>query len=174
MRRGPQGGVFVAPPSLQLRLSQVVLGIRRNPASVEHCLAIRNQIEPLAMIEAAKVASKKPREVEELYRLLGRMIETAGHPKESLRWNWLLHRQIAEMGENAVLTAIYIALLEFIEQEVDEVAPARTYVHVDRVLSMHRDLVDAIASGDPSRAAEAAKRHPLPIDDDADASLSGS
>lgn len=168
LRRGPQGGVFVAPPTLQLRLSQLVLGVERNAASVEHCLAVRNQIEPLTMVEAAKVAPRKPRDVQELYRLLGRMIETAGDPKESLRWNWLLHRRIAAMGENGVLTAIYVSLLDFIEREVTEVAPARTYVHVERVLSMHRDLVDAVASGDPSRAAEAAKRHPLPVDDAAD------
>ncbi len=166
LRRGPQGGVFIAPPSLTLRLSQVVLGVKGSTVSVEHCLAVRNQIEPLTLIEATKVAPRKPRDVEELYRLLDRMIETAAEPQESLRWNWLLHRRIAEMGENAVLTAIYVSLLDFIEQEVAEVAPARTYVNVDRMLSMHRDLVDAIASGDPLRAAEAAKRHPLPVDDD--------
>lgn len=166
LRRGPQGGVFIAPPSLTLRLSQVVLGVKGSTMSVEHCLAVRNQIEPLTLIEATKVALRKPRDVEQLYRLLDRMIETAAEPQESLRWNWLLHRRIAEMGENAVLTAIYVSLLDFIEQEVAEVAPARTYVNVDRMLSMHRDLVDAIASGDPLRAAEAAKRHPLPLDDD--------
>ena len=73
------------------------------------------------------------------------------------------------MGENAVLTAIYISLLDFIEHEVVEVAPAKAYARVDRILDMHRHLVDAVASGDPRRTAEAAKRHPLPADEEAEA-----
>jgi len=168
LKRGPQGGVFVAPRPFALRLSQVVLGVKRDAVTVEHCLAIRNQIEPLTMVEAAKVASRKPEEVQELYRLLDRMSATVNDPAESLRWNWLLHRRIARMGDNAVLTSLYVSLLDFIEQEVAQVSPARSYVHSERILSMHRDLVDAIASGDPRRAAEAAKHHPLPIDDDRD------
>lgn len=169
LRRGPQGGVFAAPPSLTLRLSQVVLGVKRSTASVGQCLAVRNQIEPLTMLEAAMAAPGKPAEIAELYRLLERMIETAGDPGESLRWNWLLHRRIAEMGENAVLTTVYLSLMDFIEQEVVEVAAAKAYARVERILRLHRDLVDAVASGDPHRAAEAAKRHPLPIDEGADA-----
>ncbi len=170
LRRGPQGGVFVAPPSLSLRLSQVVLGVKHSKTTVEQCLAVRNQIDPLAIIEAAKVGRLKTAAVDELYALLDRMIESASEPDRSLRLNWKLHRKIAELGENTVLTAIYLNLMDFIEAEVVEVAPARSYVHVARMQAMHREIVDAIASGNPERAAAAAKHHPLPLEDESDAS----
>ncbi len=169
LRRGPQGGVFVAPPTLSLRLSQVVLGVKRGKTTVEQCLAVRNLLDPLAIVEAAKVGRLKTADVEELYALLESMIDAASEPDKSLRLNWKLHRKIAEMGENTIVTAIYLTLMDFIEAEVVEVAPARSYVHVARMHAMHSDIVDAIASGDPSRAAAAAKRHPLPLEDDDDA-----
>ena len=169
LRRGPQGGVFVAPPSLSLRLSQVVLGVKRSKRTVEYCLAVRNQIEPLTIVEAAKVGLIKIAAVDELYLILEKMIATASDVEQSLRWNWLLQRKIAQMGENVILTGIYLSLLDFIEVEVVEVAPAKSYVHVARMQDMHREIIDAIASGDPERAAEAAKRHPLPLEEDADA-----
>ena len=150
LRRGPQGGVFVAPRSATLRLSQLVLGVKQSKTKVEHCLAVRNQIEPLTIVEAAKVGRIKTAAVEELYEVLG---------------NWHLHRKIAQMGENTILTAIYLSLLDIIEAEVVVVAPARSYVHASRIHDMHRDIVDAIASGDLERSAEAAKRHPLPLEE---------
>ena len=169
LRRGPQGGVFVAPPSHSLRLSQVVLNVKHSKSTVEQCLAVRHQIDPLTIVEATKVGRSKTAAVEELYSLLDEMIAVASEPERSLRLNWMLHRKIAEMGENAVVTAIYLSLMDFIEAEVVEVEPAKSYVHVARMQAMHREIVDAIASGDQERAAAAAKRHPLPVDDDADA-----
>lgn len=165
LRRGPQGGVFVAPRSATLRLSQLVLGVKQSKTKVEHCLAVRNQIEPLTIVEAAKVGRTKTAAVEELYEVLGKMISTASDPEISLRWNWHLHRKIAQMGENTILTAIYLSLLDIIEAEVVVVAPARSYVHASRIHDMHKDIVDAIASGDLRRSAEAAKRHPLPLEE---------
>ena len=173
LRRGPQGGVFVAPPSLSLRLSQVVLGVKHSKTTLEQCLAVRNQIDPLTIIEAAKVGRFEAAAVEELYTLLDKMIEAASEPDRSLRLNWMLHRRIAQMGENIVLTALYVSLMDFNEAEVVEVAPDRSYVHVARMHAMHREIIDAIASGDPQRAAAAAKRHPLPLEDGADAPAEG-
>jgi len=165
LRRGPTGGVFVATPSVYVRLSQVFLGLKQGSATVEYCLSIRNHIEALSIVEAAKEAPHKPEQVKELYRLAEKMRETIGDVDASLHWNWTLHRRIAEMGANTVLTAIYLTLMDFIEQEVTEVAPARSYEHADRALKMHIRLIDAIASGDPVKAAEAAKEHPLPLED---------
>jgi DNA-binding FadR family transcriptional regulator len=161
LKRGPQGGVFMASPSVKARWGQVFLGLRRSSKSVAECLAVRNQIEPLIMAEAAGVAAEKPEEVAALYALVDKMEESIDEPTKSIRWNWALHKRIASMGTNTILTGIYMALIEHIEQEVDEVAPSRS---PKRVVAMHRGLVDAIASGNPQEAAAAAEHHPLPPD----------
>ncbi len=166
LRRGPQGGVFASSPSLNIRLSQLVLGLKRSPVDVADCLAVRNQLEPLIFREATMVARDNPEFVPPLVELINRMEATIGDPAESLKWNWLFHRRVAQIGRNTVLSGIYLALLEFIEQSVNEVVPTASYARAVRIVAMHRDLVAAIESGDPERASEAARRHPLPVEDE--------
>jgi DNA-binding FadR family transcriptional regulator len=76
LRRGPQGGVFVAAPSIFLRLSNVFLGLRKNSESVQDCLAVRDQLEVLTAVDAAKAAKSRPNDVKEMYRLFDKMAET--------------------------------------------------------------------------------------------------
>ena len=166
LKRGPQGGVFVASPSVFLRLSNVFLGFRKDSESIRNCLQVRDQLEVLTAVEAARVAQAKPEDVKELYRLLDEMYETIEQPQISLKWNWELHRRISRMGANSVLSGIYLTLLDYIEQELTEVAPVLNYGRAERVLQMHRDIIDAIASGDVERTAKAARKHPLPPDDE--------
>lgn len=162
LRRGPLGGVFATSPSIYLRLSNVFLGFRKNADSIQQCLAVRDQIEALTIVEATKVALQKPDEVKGMYEALDKMYETATNPTENLHWNWQFHRCIARMGANPILTGIYLALIEYIDETLTEVAPAGDPQRVQRVLQMHRDIADAIASGNELQAAEAASHHPLP------------
>jgi hypothetical protein len=53
-------------------------------------------------------------------------------------------------------------LLDYIEHELDVVAPVTKSDRPQRVLKMHLDIIDAIASGDVERTAAAARMHPLP------------
>jgi DNA-binding FadR family transcriptional regulator len=167
LRRGVHGGVFVGAPSVYIRLGNGLLGFRGDAASIEQCLAVRNQIEPMTIVEATKVALEIPDDVAELFAIVEKMKGAIDIPSESLRWNWQLHRRIAKMGRNGVLTGIYLTLLDFIEQELTEIKPPRTRSVAERVVEMHFELVVAIASGDLEKAQEAAKNHPLPLEEDA-------
>ena len=57
------------------------------------------------------------------------------------------------MGSNPVLTAIYTALLDFLEDKTGQVAPSVNPSTPQQVVAKGRRLVDAIASGDTQRAA---------------------
>ncbi len=162
LRRGPQGGVFVAQPSIFLRLSTMFLGFRNNSESIQDCLAVRDQLEVLTAVEAAKMAASRPDAVKEMYRLYEKMADTIDEPNVTLKWNWELHRCISRMGANKILSGIYITLLDYIEHELDVVAPVTKSDRPQRVLKMHLDIIDAIASGDVERTAAAARMHPLP------------
>jgi DNA-binding FadR family transcriptional regulator len=75
------------------------------------------------------------------------------------------------MGRNGVLTSIYLTLLDFIERELTDIRPARSRSVAERVVNMHYDLVAAIATGDLKKVEEAAKKHPLPTEEDDEACL---
>jgi DNA-binding FadR family transcriptional regulator len=171
LRRGVNGGVFIGTPSVYVRLGNGLLGFRGDAGSFEHCLAVRNHLEPLVAIEAAKVAAEKPEAVTELFEIVEKMRQSLEDSAESIRWNWQLHRRIAEMGRNGVLTGIYLALLGFIERELTDIKPARSRSVAERIVNMHHDIVAAIATGDPEKAEQAAKKHPLPPEDDFGPSL---
>lgn len=173
LRRGAHGGVFAVAPSVYVRLGNALLGFLGDAASIENCLAVRAQIEPMALIEATKAAAAKPEALAELYTIIDDMTGALGNATESLRLNWQLHRKIAQMGNNGVLTGIYLALLDFIEQEVTEVASSRSVSLAQRILKVHREMVDAIASGDVGKAAEVAKKHPLPPEETDESLLAG-
>jgi DNA-binding FadR family transcriptional regulator len=168
LRRGPRGGVFVGAPSIFLRLSNVFLGFRKNAESVQHCLAVRDQLEVLTAVEAAKVAKTRPEEVREMYRLYDKMAETIDELQVMLKWNWELHRCISHMGGNKILSGVYLTLLDYIEQELDVVAPVTSKARSQRILRMHREIIDAIAAGDVEKTAVAARLHPLPPEEGPD------
>ena len=104
---------------------------------------MRDQLEVLAAVEAAKTAPSRPDDVKEMYRLFDKMTETIGEPTVTLKWNWELHRCISRMGANKILSGIYMTLLEYIEQELDVVASATDSDRPQRILKTHRDIVGA-------------------------------
>ena len=159
IRPGPGGGVFVASDSApRVRLRHGILRFHDGGHAVQDCLAVRNALEELVAVEAA--TSHEPADLEDLYSILDRMARNAHDPAQFVQMNWLLHRRIAEVGGNAVLTSVYRMLLDVIGQALEETRPDEVFAEeTGTTLRIHRNLVDAIASGDPDRAAKAARDH---------------
>jgi DNA-binding FadR family transcriptional regulator len=158
IRPGPGGGVFVATASPGVKLRHGILRFRDGGHAARECIAVRNALEELVAAEAAR--SREPGDLEELYRLLDHMAGNAGHTARFIRSNWALHRKIAELGTNTVLTSVYCMLLDFIEETLEEALPDEAFSkEAANTLHIHRALVDAIASGNPERAARAAREH---------------
>ncbi|SFN60437.1 FadR/GntR family transcriptional regulator [Mycetocola miduiensis] len=157
-RPGPQGGIFVAEQSAQLRLSHLILALDSNSLSVSDALEIRNALEiPLA----AHAAIRADREgLARLEAILARMGELQDDPAEYLRQNWHLHEEIARMSPNEMLRTIYISLIDTAREALKNVAADPHFRNSWRDnWELHRELVDAIASGSPGRARIAAERH---------------
>ncbi len=154
-RPGPGGGVFVSGPSTRIQLSHLVLGFKWSPSTVSDCLAIRMALEPLVCREAGTYRS--PADVRALRGLLGRMEKHTSEPQEYLRCNWALHRRIAKICRNVPLSSIYLTLLDFLEEGLDDVAEE----HFDGRdnLQIHRELVDAIDAADAGRLEAAIAQH---------------
>ncbi|MDW5594054.1 FCD domain-containing protein [Conexibacter stalactiti] len=155
-RPGPGGGVFVATPSPHVRLSHFTLGFRNGGASFADCLAVRNSLELLVATEAARYATDD--DLAELREIVASMADDTDDPRAFLRRNWTMHRRMAEVSPNSLLTGIYSALLDIVENELDNVELDATF-DVRASIEVHRELVDAVESRDATRIAEAVRRH---------------
>ena len=153
---GPGGGIFVAAPSGWLALSELIIGLKHSATAVGEGLAVRQALEPLIAAEAARHRTRT--DLRELRALLGALEAHVDDPSGYLRANWQLHRRISAICTNEFARSLYDGLLGFAESEVQEVAGRGDFDGAAN-LAVHREYVEAIASGDPLRAEDAARRH---------------
>jgi DNA-binding FadR family transcriptional regulator len=155
---GPQGGIFVAQPTAQIRLSHLILGLDDDSLSVADGLEIRSALEIPLAVHAAKSADRES--LTRLDAIIERMGELQDDAAEYLRQNWQLHEEIAKMSSNTLLRTIYVSLLDTARSALRDVAPDSQFRETWREnWTLRRELVDAIASGSPGRARIAAERH---------------
>ena len=81
--------------------------------------AVRNALEPLVCREAA--VHCKAADAKALRAIITRMQKQSGNPKAFLRLNWDLHRRMAKMAVNAPLQTLYLTLLDFVDDGLENV-----------------------------------------------------
>jgi DNA-binding FadR family transcriptional regulator len=155
-RPGPGGGMFVASPSTRVRLNHLILGFKVDDAPFTDCLAVRNALEPLVCREAA--AHCRPADAKALRQIVARMQKETEKPRAFLRLNWDLHRRMAKMSTNAPLKTLYLTLLDFVDEGLDDVTGDEFFDAAGN-LAVHEELVEAVIDGDPKRLAKAIEQH---------------
>lgn len=151
-RPGPGGGVFVTAPSSRVQLRNLVLRFKADAKAMADCLVIRNALEPLVCEDAARSGA----DVAPLRKILKQMdtLDAA----EYLHGNWQFHREIAKMGPNETLGAIYIMLLDFVEEGLDIVESTKAF-HPQQDLAVHHEIADVIEAQDLKGVRAAVQRH---------------
>jgi DNA-binding FadR family transcriptional regulator len=139
-----------------MALSELVLGLKHSGTAVKDGLAVRQALEPLIAADAAR--NHRARDLRELRDLLATLAGQVEDPAGYLRTNWALHRRISALCANDLARSLYDGLLGFAESEVEDVAGLGAFDGAAN-LEVHREDVEAIGSGDPELAAEAALRH---------------
>jgi DNA-binding FadR family transcriptional regulator len=155
-RPGPGGGMFVASPSSRVKLNHLILGFKVDDAPFTDCLAVRNALEPLVCREAATHC--RPADAKALRQTIARMQKQTDNPKAFLRLNWDLHRRMAKMCANAPLKTLYLTLLDFVDEGLDDVT-GDEFFDAEGNLTVHEELVEAVIDGDPKRLAKAIEKH---------------
>jgi GntR family transcriptional regulator, transcriptional repressor for pyruvate dehydrogenase complex len=157
LRPGPGGGLFATVPSPAARLSELVGSFEEAGATVADCLVVRDALEPLIAAEAARHATAD--DVAALRTLVERMTQSLGDPPAYLEADWELHRRMAAISPNAVLSSAYLTVLGFARERVR----AEAFAGGSRTdLRVHEALVGAIAAGDEKATERAARRHAPP------------
>ncbi|HTP20230.1 MAG TPA: FCD domain-containing protein [Solirubrobacteraceae bacterium] len=134
-------------------MSHVVLGFRTGTTSYEWSSG--DVLE--ALIDSHAARYDRARDIRDLKRIVTDMQASVGDPATFFKYNWALHRRIAELCRNAPLRGTYLALIDFLEFSIDRAefsdfdGPA--------MIAVHRDLVEAIDAGEGPQLDAAIQAH---------------
>lgn len=153
VRPGRGGGVYVKSDHPVVRLRRTLLSVTERPGSVLDAIAVRESLEALIDIDAARHRSEQ--DIADINALMKDLIKAL--PKglgPFLDANWRLHGRIAEITPNDMARDFYLSTLDFIKEKAasaqhDDPATGPGYLQIR--LQVHQELVDAIASGDTHR-----------------------
>jgi GntR family transcriptional repressor for pyruvate dehydrogenase complex len=156
VRSGPGGGVFVAAPGARNRQGPLIMGFKWAEATVADYQEVRSALEPLITMHAGR--HHDAADIRALHEIVDRMEASVNDPPSYVRLNTAFHRRISKMSENAPLRSLYLTLLDFFEdaqQRIEDLPRSMDRENVE----VHRQLADAIASGDDRKLAAAMRRH---------------
>ena len=160
IRPGRGGGVFVARTGPVVRLRHTLLSVHGEATTLADAIAIREALEPLLVADAAR--SRSAADLRRLRAGLDELAGTLDDHDEFVRSNWRLHEAIAGISPNEMLHAIYLAMMQVIEEHAHRASSdsgAGSAEYRRHRLAVHRELVDAIESRDLERARIAVEAH---------------
>ena len=154
-RPGPGGGVFVASPASRLRRGPMIMGFQWTEATMADYHEVRSALEPLVCRHAGR--HRRDADIRALKAILADMERHLDQPPVYVRYNTAFHRRIAKMSPNAPLRSLYVTLLDFFENDLEQ-EQLPPVLHADNV-SVHRQLLAAIEKGDAAALEAAIARH---------------
>ncbi|MCK0114220.1 FCD domain-containing protein [Ornithinimicrobium sp. F0845] len=155
LKTGPNGGVFTTEPDPLISIGQALVRVRGS-AKVAEVLPLRDALDPLTVLEAAKHRSAA--DLRLLKSRIAHMKEVIDDDTAFARAVWDFHRAICGIGHNEILKSVSLGLLEVIVQGTDVVVTKTMEQKLHRV-ALHQALCDAIESRDPEQCASASHAH---------------
>jgi DNA-binding FadR family transcriptional regulator len=160
IRPGRGGGLFVADPNPVVRLRHTLLTVRSMPTTVADAIAVREAMEPLISVDAARHRTRQ--DITDLRKLLAALRRSTTDYDRFMRANWALHERIAEISRNNLAKAVYLSMTRCITDlsaHADSDGERRSEDYLRLRLALHTELVEAIISGDLARTAAAVEQH---------------
>lgn len=162
IRPGRGGGVYVANhDDPVVRIGRTLLTISGQPSAVSDAMAVRNTLEPLIVMDAAR--HRDEHDIRELRSALRDLADAIpdGTPA-FIKANWKLHLRIAEITPNVLARTLYQGILGFADDQAasaEHVEPASDRPWLELRYEIHQELIESIVSGDTHRAYQAASSH---------------
>ena len=155
LRRGPEGGVFVARSRPVLRLGSKQLWAK-DARSLGENIELREALGSLLGVSAARAQDRDRDLLDELVSLADRL-RAADISFDTQRLIWRGHRILAEVADSSTLCLIYLSLLDAAEALILEVEFPLAGIEATRErrrIDAHADLFKAVAEGDVELARE--------------------
>jgi DNA-binding FadR family transcriptional regulator len=156
MRRGPGGGIFVerSRPILRVGTRRLATGTAQ---SLAENIEIRESLNPLLAVSAARASNRAETTVAKLRELAGQLVGAA--PSfDTQRLIWAGHRALVELADNELLGHVYMDLLGAAEALiVDVVFPSEGIAgnQERQRIAAHASMLVAVADGN----VDAARHH---------------
>ncbi|WP_426517464.1 FadR/GntR family transcriptional regulator [Diaminobutyricibacter sp. McL0618] len=162
IRPGRGGGLFATAASPMVRIRHTLLAVTDAPASVAEAVAVREALEVLIDIDAAK--NRTSADISDMKRLLGRLTTAAAKgTTQFLLANWDLHERIALITPNQTASALYLSMMGFVREHAvaatHDDAPETAAEWLQIRVETHEELVAAIIDGDVPRVKKAVEKH---------------
>ncbi|MGN5734744.1 FadR/GntR family transcriptional regulator [Arthrobacter psychrochitiniphilus] len=162
IRPGRGGGLFATSAGPTVRIRRTLLAVTDSPTSVLEAEAVREALEVLIDVDAAK--HRKPADIADMNKLMARL-KVAGSENRTafMLANWDLHERIAAISPNQTGSALYLSMTRFVREHAvaathDEASEsAATWLEVR--IETHEELVAAIIAGDVPRVKVAIDNH---------------
>lgn len=162
IRPGRGGGVYVATDSDPVvRIGRTLLTISGQPSAVADAIAVRKALEPLIVMDATR--HRDEADIRELRSILQELADAI--PEGTTRFlpvNWRLHLRISEITPNVFARSLYRGMLQYTSDQsssAEHSEPSNDRPWLEMRYQIHRELVEAIASGDTHRANQAVSSH---------------
>lgn len=162
VRPGRGGGVYVAADDNPVvRIGRTLLTISSQPSAVSDAIAVRKALEPLIVMDATR--HRNETDIRELRSILQELANAIPQGTASfLALNWKLHLRISDISPNVFARHLYRGMLEYTDDHssgAEHSEPANDRPWLEMRFQIHRELVEAIASGDTLRAHQAVSSH---------------
>jgi DNA-binding FadR family transcriptional regulator len=157
MRRGPGGGMFVTPPSVDAVTEVVAVYLARRGMQVAHLAELRMGLElvlvELATQRAGAAGAEQLRDSLRREQGASGVVEFADAAHD-------LHSVIAALAGNRVLELLALVLIRLTRlHQVDRLTEANRGKVADEVFRSHEGIALAIAEGDEELARHRLRRH---------------
>jgi GntR family transcriptional repressor for pyruvate dehydrogenase complex len=162
IRPGRRGGVYVAADGAPVvRIGRTLLTISDHPAAVTDAIAVRNALEPLVVMDATR--HRDEADIRELDVLLKQLADAIPLGTAAfLEINWKLHLRIAEISPNVFARNLYQGMVQYTNDHASSAEhsePSDDRPWLEMRYQIHRELVEAVTSGDTHRANQAVSSH---------------
>ena len=162
IRPGRGGGVYVATDGDPVvRIGRTLLTISGQPSAVSDAIAVRQALEPLIVMDATRHRDEDDiRDLKNILQELADAIPQGTAP--FLAANWRLHLRISDITPNLFARNLYRGMLQYTNDQsssAEHAEPSNDRPWLEMRYQVHRELVEAIASGDTLRANHAVSSH---------------
>lgn len=150
---GPGGGIFVSSRWPFARLSDQLLSLREDTATVGDCLRVLDALDGAILHDAVQFADEG--DLADV-ALCAETLREAWSGPDAASAIWALHSRIARISTNKLLQSLYINLVEYI---VDHEMEGATAPDTGQRLQIHLDFAKSVTHRDHALAASAIERH---------------
>jgi len=162
IRPGRGGGLFATAAGPMVRIRHTLLSVTDAPAAVTEAVAVREALEVLIDVDAAK--HRTGADIADIRKLLAKLKSAAAKGTTTfLLANWDLHERIALISPNQTASALYLSMTRFVREHAvvatHDASPESATEWLQIRLETHEELVNAIIAGDIHRVKIAVEKH---------------